>query len=273
MTTSKESFFSGSTTRLPPLPIRPRLTRPLRSHARCSSTSRSQTAASMEKSPTNCTPMMLPQKKRAPEGARLYSYDRRLEAVNHAHEEDADVGTRRRRHVLAALGARQATPREAGRLVVLDRRVAHAYGGALGKAIVVSKVPLLGAVIAGYVSAELRSTAVCLPTGQGRSAERGLRRGVGEGRVVALDIPRDRVRGPYGPLPDRNCGLNAPLSGLAVAVHGLVRHGFVGDTDVCEAEIPTADQADSRVRFAYAGELLVPVKAGTHAHLAAQAGP
>ena len=47
--------------------------------------------------------MMLPQKKRAPEGARLYSYDRRLEAVNHAHEEDADVGTRRRRHVLAAL--------------------------------------------------------------------------------------------------------------------------------------------------------------------------
>src|SRR6185503_6546592 len=159
MTTSKESFFSGSTTRLPPLPIRPRFVRPLRSHARCSSTSRSHTAASIEKSPTNCTPTMLPQKKRAPEGARLYCYDRRLEAVNHTHEEDAHIGTRRRRHVLAALGTRQAAPGEARGLIVLDPRVAHPDRGALGEAIVVTDVQLLGAVVAGYVCAEERSTA------------------------------------------------------------------------------------------------------------------
>src|SRR6185436_6753332 len=159
MTTSKESFFSGSTTRLPPLPILPHLARPLRSHARCSSTSRSHTAASIEKSPTNCTPTMLPQKKRAPEGARLGCYDRGLEAVNHAHEEDADIGTRRRRYVLAALGTRQAAPGEARRFIVLDRRVAHPDRGALREAIVVTDVQLLGAVVAGNVRAVSASAA------------------------------------------------------------------------------------------------------------------
>src|SRR6185503_15491440 len=235
MLMSNESFFSGSTTRFPPLPIRPRLTSPLRSQARCSSISRSHTAGSIRKSPTNCTRRCYPKKTGARRRPSLEALPC-LEAVNHADEEDRHIGAVRRRDRLAVVRARQAAPGKARERVVLDVRVAEADRGALGEAVVVADVVLLRAVVAGA-----RGTA-------GRTA--------GERPV---NVIRLRIRGPDRALADRDCNAHTHLCRVAIARQGLVRHLLVRKTDVGKAEVPSPRHAPAGVGVADGGELLMRI--------------
>src|SRR4051812_16750928 len=142
---SKESFFSGLTTRYWPLATTPRFTSPWRSQARCSATSRSQISPSIWKSPTNCTSRCYKKNGRPKAPVRKVLLPLFLEAVNDVREHDRNVGAQRRGQRYAVLGARHAAPDElvaAGARVVLDRRVAESQRRALGEAMVVTDVVL-----------------------------------------------------------------------------------------------------------------------------------
>src|SRR5688572_12687650 len=138
--------------------------------------------------------------------------------MDDAGEEDAHVRAGRWRDRRAALRARQAAPRKARQRIVLDMRIADTHRGALGEAMVVANVVLLGSV-------------VDLPARR-------------------LDIVRLRVRAADRTLTDRNRDRDAHLRGFVVARHAddapgaarsaLVFHLLVGEADVSKAEVPAA---------------------------------
>ena len=96
---------------------------------------------------------MLPQKKTGARRRPLLALRLRLEAMDHADEERARIGTGRREGSSAALIGWHAAPPDRSERIVLDYRVAEADRRALGEAVVVAEVPLLRTVIPRAYSA------------------------------------------------------------------------------------------------------------------------